>query len=331
MPPKDSPYGDEVSDDEQAELDRLMKSNEQPEPDEQNGASTDGQADPLGGEGEGDDDDGQPKPKPAAQPQPGEGGGEGEGEGAGQSDDEKLAAFLEKHKGKSPEELARLAFQQNQRASRAEFDFRKSADTLKGTLERINTAREAATARAAEKRAEFQRKLAEDPDAALLEARSQQLSEEERAEVERLEAEEFGARAAAAVEFAAAVIPEFETRAPQINAFGRELGFGADELNSVVDGRQIVTLHLASIAGNMIKAGLIDPSGRFIKLPEPVADLDGGNPPQQRPGFSRQPARGAGTQKSLEQQLKDVDAMTDEELDKLDPAALEALLRAAEG
>jgi hypothetical protein len=132
------------------------------------------------------------------------------------------------------------------------------------------------------------------------------------------------------VEFASAVIPEFEKRAPQINAFGRELGYSPEELGSVVDGRQIVTLHLASIAGNMIKAGLIDPSGKFMKLPQPVADPKPGAEQPQRAAFSRQPARKPGQQLSLEQQLEAINNMSDADLEKLDPAVLEGLLRAAD-
>lgn len=342
--PSNSAYSDEVSDDEQAELDRLMKSNEAPEEDNRQLGATDD--DGEGGEG---GEGGEPGKQPdaaavaaaaaaaaaAEKAKEGEGGDDGQqaAPGAdGLTEDQRIAAFLEKHKGKSPEELARLAYQQNQRASKAEFDSRKVSDTLKGTLDRIQTARNAAIASAEAKRAAFKEKLEKDPDAALLEARTAQLSDEERAEMERFEQAEFTARAEAAVAFASAVIPNYEARAPQIRSFGMELGFREDELAQVVDGRQIVTLHLADIAGNLIKAGVIDASGRFLQLPKPVEEIPagGGGQQQGRSGFGRQPARGAGTQKSLNEQLQDINNLSDAELDKLDPAVLEALLRAAE-
>src|SRR5690606_3126572 len=176
----------------------------------------------------------------------------------------------------------------------------------------------------------FRSKVENAPDAALLEAHDARLQSEQQRELAELDAQEFSARAQAAIELASQVIPDFQQRAPAIRDFGLSMGFSQQEMASVVDGRQIVTLHLASIAGNMLRAGIIDTAGRFIGLPEPVAD--GGEPSPGRPGtgFGSQPARGAQGQRTLEQSAADIANMSDEDFSKLDERELENLLKELE-
>lgn len=329
----DDPYGDEVSDAETAELDKLMRSNEVPEPDDQPGDTTDDDDD-AGDRDTGDDDAGRRDDDDADRGRRQEERQDDDDKGDKGEDDE-LAAFLEKHKDKSPEELARIALQQSKRANRAEFDTRKLSDNLNSVLERIQQARDAKLQAIEKKRTEFEKKVADDPDAALLESRREQLERDENEAVRQAEDDEFNARADAAVALASSAIPEFAKRAPAIRAFGQEMGFSPEEVAGIVDGRQIVTLYLASIAGNMIKAGLIDTAGKFLNLPEPVtdpskADGQGRGGGGRRSGFGRTPARGAGGGKSLEDQAADVLAMSDADFDKLDPEKLDALLRELE-
>jgi len=328
-PRNDSPYDDEPTAEELAQMEEDERKRGLPEPDD---SSQQQPAAEPGDEGDDDelDEDGEPKPKPAAQEPAPKVEGEEEEEEEG---DDKLAGFLAKHQGKTPEELVKLAFQQQQRAARAEFDQRKTSENLSTVLARIQQARDARVNKTAEERAAFEAKLKDDPDAAVLEAREAQLAERQQAELAELDAEEFNARATAAIELASAAIPEFQKRAPGIRSFGVELGFSPEEVGQMVDGRQIVGLYLASIAGNMIKAGIIDTSGRFLKLPQPVEEPTDGQQEQGKrrgTGFGRQPARGAQGAKTLEARLAEAASMTDEEFDKLDPKALEELLREVE-
>lgn len=249
--------------------------------------------------------------QPPAQP----GDGDGDDDGGGDPQEE-LAGFLEKHRGKSPEELLRLAFQQSKRANRAEFDSRKATENLTSVLAKIQEKRDARVNAIRQERESFKQKVETDPDAALLEAHERNLTEKEREELAALDEEEFAARAQAAIELASSVIPDFQTRAPQIRGFGVELGFSPQEVDAIVDGRQIVALHLAQIAGNMMRAGIIDTAGRFISLPEP-ANEQPANPAPRGSGFNRAPGRAANPGKTLEQQLA--------ELDQLDDAAFDAL------
>lgn len=280
------------------------------------------------GQGDGDAADKPGAPAPAA-PAPAADGEQGEGDDDGESGDarEELSKFLEKHKGKSTDELLSLAFQQSKRANRAEFDSRKTNENLSQVLARIQAARDARVNAIADKRKSFRDKVETDPDAALLEAREEQISAEEQAELARFDQEEFQARASAAIELASSVIPDFATRAPQIRTFGVEMGFSPDEVDQIVDGRQIVTLHLASIAGRMMQAGIIDNAGRFLQLPEPAEE----GQPQTAPrgsGFNRAPNRAANAGKTIEQQLADLDGMDDDAFDALSDELVMGLLKA---
>jgi hypothetical protein len=328
---RESVYDDEPSAEELKLLEEHERKAGVPEPDDSSQAPAPAAAEP-GADADDDeldeDEDSEPKPKPAAQPEPkGEEGDDEPGDDEGKAP---LAAFLEKHKGKTPEQLVQLAFQQQQRANKAEFDQRKTSENLNTVLSRIQAARDARVNKTAEERAAFEKKLAEDPDAALAEERDARLRSEEARDLQALDAEEFEARATAAIELASAAIPEFAKRAPAIRGFGVELGFSPEEVGGIVDGRQIVALHLASIAGNMIKAGIIDTAGRFIGLPEPVAGEEGQDPqpaPRRGSGFGRQPARGSQGAKTLEQRLNDVANMSEEDFAKLDEKELAALLQ----
>lgn len=330
MPKKNEAYDDTVSDAEEAELEKLMQSNEVPEPDEQDGASTDDDAgDPPDGD-DGDDgaDDGKPEPKD-------DGADDDDGDDGGADDgDDKFQEFLAKHKDKSPEELARLAFQQQQGRNRAAYDSRQANERLQQTLDRIRQAKEARATDLQRRRDNFGKKLETDPDAATREAYEASLTREQQEMDAQAQREEFEARAAAAVELASAAIPNFQERAPQIRDFGIEMGFSPEEVGQIVDGRQIVTLHLAAIAGNMIKSGLIDASGQFLQLPEPMKGNGDGRPKdtaQRRTQFSRQPARGAGRQPSLAQRAEDIANLSDADFDALDDKELDALLQEIDG
>lgn len=315
------PYDDEEpSDDELRSMEEAERNGGLPPPDS---------SDELP---QGDDDDaGDPPAADDGPPKPAKGDAPAEGDDDGQSDEpgdgrEELSRFLDKHKGKTPEQLLELAFQQSKRANRAEFDSRKSTENLSQVLARIQQARDARVNELAQKREGFRQKVETDPDAALLEAHEAQLSREEQEELGRLDREEFEARATAAIELASSVIPDFATRAPQIRSFGVEMGFSPEEVDGIVDGRQIVTLHLASIAGRMMQAGIIDPAGRFVSLPEPANERQS-EPAPRGTGFNRAPGRAAGAGKTIEQQLAELDSMDDAAFDALSDELVMGLLK----
>lgn len=326
MPRITTGYDDELTEDELKALREHEGDDTLPPPDDQEGASTDGKAndgdDDHGGE---DDQRGQDQQQERQQERQVD---DAAGDEAGE-----LAAFLERHKGKSPEEIAKIAFQQSKRAGRAEFSVRETQTRLTTVLDRIQQARDQRLAQIGERREQFRDKLEKDPDAALLEAREATLAREEQEAIAELDQEEFRARADAAIELAASAIPDFANRAPRIRQFGVDMGFSPEEVDRIVDGRQIVTLHLASIAGNLIRAGVMDAAGNFIGLPEPSRDAgqDGGQGGgRTRPGFGKTPARGAGTTKTIDDRLAEVSKMSDKDFDKLTDEQLDALLREAE-
>lgn len=268
-----------------------------------------------------------PEPAPALEPDPADGQ-----DGDDHSGDDEVSQFLERHKGKSTEEIARIALQQQKRANRAEFSSRATTDKLTTVLERIQTARDARLTDIAAARTAFQERVATDPDAALLEARESTLTAEEQRVQQEAEAAAFNARAEAAIDFAGQLIPDFPTAAPKLRSFGLEMGFTPEEVDSVADGRQLVMLHLGNIAANLMKAGVIDTAGRFIGVPESVVPISGdaGAPPPRGTGFQRQPGRGAATAKTIDARLADVSAMSDADFAKMSDADLNALLREAE-
>lgn len=270
--------------------------------------------------------DGEPEPEPKSEQD-----SQPDADDGGDDDDanDELRRFLAKHKDKTPEQLVELAFQQQKRANRAEFTERKTREDLSTVLSRIQAARDAKINAIAERRRAAAEKVENDPDAALLEAHEALLKREESEELGALDAAEQEARAAAAIELAASCIPDFAQRAPQIRQFGIDLGFEPSEVDSIMDGRQIVTLHLASIAGRMMQAGIIDTSGKFLQLPEAAQEQEQ-SPPTRGTGFNRAPARSAKASRSVSDQLADIANMSDEDFEKLDDKELEDLLRKAE-
>lgn len=252
-----------------------------------------------------------------------------------QTEDEKLAAFLEEHKGKSPEELAKLAFQQTQRANQSGFQARRAKEDAAAASKRISDALvglQERRAKIAEKRTGFDEQLQTDPDAATREVHERLLTNEER----ELQQEEFRLKQDHMVSIVSQVIPDFHTAAPAIAAFGAEMNYSPDELASVTDPRDMVTLHLASLTGRLMKAGIMDINGNIdpAKLAPAVAATDprlvNKTPVIQTIGSA--PARTTNGAKSLEQQLGEIAAMNDREMEKFErdhPGVLDQLLRQA--
>jgi chemotaxis protein histidine kinase CheA len=278
----------------------------------------------------------EPDPAPAEAPKPGEAPAaeapKPAEEPPAQTEEQELAAFLEKHKDKTPEELQRLLFQQTKRASREAADNRRTRSQVSAIAERARAAqarREQLATAAPDLKEKFRQRVGEDPDAAvseLFEAIVDQKLQEADSEVQAARVEE-------AIQFADAHIPDFGTNWPGMHKLANEIGYSDDEVNAIDDGRPLIALYLASHTARLMKAGIMDRYGNInlealpgfqatpidprLAAPDPQKTLGGGA------------ARGARGAQTVEQQLAEIANMSDEEFNKLDPAVLDALLKAA--
>jgi hypothetical protein len=283
----------------------------------------------------------QPAPEPeaaapaAAEPKPGEPPAAEPAPAAAQPtpeevEEQDLAAFLEKHKGKSPDEVLKLAFQQSKRASREAATNRQVRNQVSAIAERARAASERRAkleGMAPDVKAAFREKLAADPDAATAELFDQLIDQR----VQEADTEAQTARIEEAIHFADAHIPEFGKNWAGMKDLATEVGYTDDELNAIDDGRPLIVLYLASLTGRLMKSGIMDRFGNIVNVPQmetqPLDPRLSGPDPQKTLGGAG--ARGARGAQSVEQQLQEISQMSDEEFAKLDDATLNALLKAA--
>lgn len=252
-----------------------------------------------------------------------------------QTEDERFAAWRAQHEGKTPEELARLAFQQTQRANGAEGRARTANQSLQQINERVEAARtRAAAARQAiaDRQKTFNEQLQTDPDAATKTLRD----ERDAADLAAIDAEEHSARVDAAIGLASTAFPDFEQRAPSVYGFGGEMGYSKEELAGISDGRDLVVLTMAEGMARLMKAGLVDARTMQLRAaPPPVVDPAPTDPRLTAPApvatLSSTPARPANANATPGRQATDLLNMSDADFAKLPPAELDALLRQLEG
>jgi hypothetical protein len=177
------------------------------------------------------------------------------------TDEEEYQAFLKKHEGKTPEEIARLAYQQTKRASRGEFEARRAGETLDSFQKRLASDR-SRTARPAAPRW---------PSAAV---RSR--SSSSRTRTERSSSRSTATSSAKRPRSTAtktmrgwtrrsrwlAGHPRLPTRSRPTSSFGTEMGYSKEELGAIRDGREILTLYCARNFANLFKAGNRRPAGQ---------------------------------------------------------------------
>lgn len=247
--------------------------------------------------------------------------------------DPELAAFLKKHEGKSASELLDLAFNQQKGRARAEFEARQASKGMTDFTARAKAALERAEAVKvdnANKRAAFDERLRDDPDAATRDLHEALLTREEA----EAEAAAHTARLEAAYGMASQAIPDAQNAIPAALEFAAEFNYTPEEIANVSDGRDIVMLHLARLAGNLIKGGHMDASGRMLSLPEPVSQK-----PTDPRLQDRAPLATLGTtagsasapSNNVEDELNAILNMSEAEMAKLDPDKLQKLLGAAMG
>ena len=247
--------------------------------------------------------------------------------------DPELAAFLEKHKGKSADELAKIAFDQQKRsnseaarartATKTVTDFQARLAAAAARVEAVRTDKEA-------KRQAFDEQLRNDPDAATKALHDRLLGEEESAAEQQL----FQARQEAARGVFAQAIPEADRHLPAALDFAREFNYTDDEIAAISDPRDMVMLHLASISGRMVKAGLIDVQGNILMAPQgeaPPTDprlANGGARLETLGGGAGRPAPAA---TGAADQLNSLLSMSEADLAALPPEKFAAIMRAVGG
>lgn len=255
-----------------------------------------------------------PTPTPAPAPAP--------------SEDDEFKEFLGKHQGKSPEELARIAFDQNKRAAREGFNARQTQqrfDVLESNAKKLLESR---TQSIAQRREEFAKRLREDPDQATQELHERLLTDEE----QRAEAEYVSNQQSAAIELATTALPHLRETKDDVYAFGLEMNYGPENLDAIVDGRDLVVLTMAKQFADLFKAGLVDITGKLlVQAPNPVEQTDPRLKPQpaQVQTLSSAPGRTPATERSIADQIADLTRMPDDEFAKLDPKLIDSLLNAA--
>ena len=245
---------------------------------------------------------------------------------------ETLAQFIARHADKPPEELAALVENRGKRLSREQFQRRQSGRTP----EQMQAARNALQQRRQSitgTKDTLAKTIEEDPDAAtrLLAERAvdADLAEVERAE-RALDAEEHAARLDNAIDFAAKYVPDFGQVFPQMREFGSALGYTPEELDGISDGRDLVVLNLARIAGNLIQSKVIDVRGNMLPRANPVDPapkdprLTAPAPPSTHSG----PSNAAAPQLTIEQQISGALSMSDADFAKLSDAELARLMGA---
>lgn len=248
------------------------------------------------------------------------------------AEEAELAAFLEKHKEKTPEELGKLLYQQSKRAGREAAENRRTRQQVSSIAQRAKAAserRELLASTAPDIKEKFRQRVTEDPDAAVSELFEalvdQQLSE--------ADVEVQAARVEAAIDFADEHIPKFGENWPLMKSLANEVGYTDEELNAIEDGRPLVMMYLANHTARLMKAGIMDRFGNInlealqgfsaqpvdprLAAPDPQRTLGGGG------------GRGARGAQSLEEQLAEMANMSDEEFDKLPPEVIEAAMKAA--
>lgn len=317
-----SPYDEELTQEEQQALEAHAADNSLPPPDSEEGAPQDPPpADPEAKA---------PAADPAAEKPAGTDQQQDQQEQQQGGDDAAFKAFLEQHKDKTPEQLAELAFQQTRRANKAGFEARQSRESLNALNQRVKDAiarRDKLAAEGEQRKQGFREKLTNDPDAATAEIHDALVTRE----LQDAEAEVEQAAVAEAVGFARAHLHDFDGAWPEMKTLGLELGYTAEEISGIRDGRDLVTLGLARYAANAIKSGLMTPTGQItIPRPTPVADQVTDprlTVPDPIPSIGNGAQRAGDTPPNAIQEMNRLLSMSDADFDKLSEEDLNRLMR----
>lgn len=240
--------------------------------------------------------------------------------------DKELADFLALHADKTPAQLAELLFQQQKRADRAGFAARNSQKAIEDIRTRAAETLKARKDKIEADKKTFAETLEADPDKAAQLLADRAFAADEQAAQDAADKLNQELRFDEAINFAGKYIPEFEKVAPSMQAFGAEMGFSPQEVATIDDGRQLVTLYLASVAGALMKAGAIDLKGN-LRAAKAVAD-EVTDPRLKAPGAHTTAGAGGGqpaTTVPLDKQAAALLQMNEDDFGKLSDADLEKI------
>ena len=239
--------------------------------------------------------------------------------------DEEFRQFLEKHKDKSPEELARLAWQQDK--ARREARGREKEAVL--AIQRVQQELVERAARRREQiekeRQEFDNALVNDPDQAARMA----FEAAQKARIEREEAEQRALLDAQYQQMYRQMIPDFDQVAPQMAEFAvKRMNYAPEEALQISDPRDLALVDMAWRFQRLIDAGVVDRRGNVIA----------GNIQQEAPSRIAVPAapktlgsiggQAPGRQPTLQERVAAIINMDDSEFANLGQKDLEEILRA---
>lgn len=233
----------------------------------------------------------------------------------GEDRDAAFRDFLERYKDKSPEEMARIAFQQ----SNARKEARHEASQAEARIRAYQ----------AHERALLEKTLAQDPGAAARFgcARSQQ------AELERIAEEHEATHLATQIEAARAMVPDLDDRGEELLRFGvTRMGYSEEQLQQVYDARDLKTLYMAMMFDQLMQAGVVDMRGQLLNGAVGTGSRQPLDPRVSIPAAPRTQSsaggRGGGHARSLRQQAQDLLNMSDEDFSNISGAELDDMLRA---
>lgn len=250
------------------------------------------------------------------------------------TEEQELAAFLEKHAGKTPEELGKLLYQQTKRATKEAATNRQVRSSVSAIAERARAAaerREQVAKVAPNLKENFRKRVTEDPDAAVAELFDALIDQQ----VTVADTEAEALRFDEAIAFADEHIPNFGGAWPSMKGLANEVGYTDEELNGISDGRSLVMLYLADHTARLMKAGIMDNRGNIdlSKLQPATAEPTDPRLTAPNPQPTLGGGRGSGAvAQTLEQQLAAIADMTEDELGKFDaanPGLIDELLQKA--
>jgi len=252
-------------------------------------------------------------------------------------------AFMAKHKDKSPEQLAELAYNMAASRTQARDTAKQANERLQVVANQIKQNREARKADKERKINEYNELLQTDPDEAARVLHQQGVDEEDRLATEN-ENREYRSQQ---MEVAKQYIPNFDQSAPQMWEFGvKTLGYSPQELHDVSDHRDLVMLDCAHRFHQLCLAGIVDRTGAYLGPPrQQQAQAQAQTQTQaqtQQPNHIERVANAqakagnslggvpnrAGAGRSLKTQAEDILAMDDDDFNNMSDKDVDKILRA---
>jgi hypothetical protein len=245
----------------------------------------------------------------------------------GANEEDEFKEFLAKHQGKSPEELARIAFDQNKRAAREGFNARQTQQQFDELNDRAKLLeRSQAVDRAAPPK--FEERLRADPDGATKDLH--EAAANRRRAARRGSSPHPSAGCGDNARYTGAASPPRDAqgrlrlrRGDELHARGAERDLGWSRSRRARLGEAVC---------RSVKAGIVDLRGNLlIQAPEAVSQTDPRlkPPPAAVQTLSSAPARTPLPRNRSAEQMADLLRLPDDEFAKLDPKLVETLLNAA--